>query len=643
MVPMKVMCALFLLALVSAYAQSPGSGDFTSRGVISTPGLLKKLMDVPDVKAAYEACKTKPAQAGCFPSAAAGAPAAQPPASSTGDNSLLRPECQKLMSDCVWAELGPAKQGQILSALNDREGSGGGQIDKQYEGVDIGSVANQSDRAFAPMRDFFKKQLEEALYGDLKTASNNTTDHAVFLKIYETRVSKNLVETITGFCMDVSPAVMGSGNGSRSYKLGTETGTGPDSRFDFRKQHGEMLSQAATAGNVWKTCASDIRFICTYKGDTCPPQQSYSEIAASVASSGSGSSAPASASSGPAVQAPACANDDATQKEACKVEAAMKEARAALLAAAQLKTAYGSAFGGGDSFQGLANAKVYTGGGTAGEKSIDEVATLTSKDVETNYGAGASAEATRLAQACGAAAQTAAGGSGSATSSSGAASTGFDAEACKRYVMTQEKAKDAEAGITEYAMRSKVMQERMKKDLISDTTGQNLAKYLKETGLSDSEIQAIQTDDAKKQKAVAGILANYEAQRQQVILDMQDKIKNKKTAQGNTFDKDSVATAANAIQAELSSEPDRYKRVTNYSNLVTVFLQKSGSGPGGISFSAGASVEKELANSALDPNTNSAIRTNLASQGAGGGGGSQQAQQSLLKGEELNSLLLDLK
>ena len=119
---------------------------------------------------------------------------------------------------------------------------------------------------------------------------------------------------------------------------------------------------------------------------------------------------------------------------------------------------------------------------------------------------------------------------------------------------------------------------------------------------------------------------------------MQDRIK-KKSASSATFDQASVSGAASLIQAELASEPERYKRVTHYSNLITVFLQRGGAG--NISFTGSAAAEKELSNSGMDANTNTQIRNNLANQGLGGVGNT--AQQSLIKGQELNNLLLDLK
>ncbi|MBI2519599.1 MAG: hypothetical protein HYV97_04255 [Bdellovibrio sp.] len=620
----KLCWCVWLLLANPIYAQSTGSGqgaDFTSRGLVSSPGILKRLMEHPKVKQAYDDCKREES---CGPSPTS--------AANTNTNPIMDKDCQDKLSKCVWGKLSQTEQGQILDALNSLEGSGGGRASSEYEQLDLGTVKAQSDRAFIPMRDFFKKQLEQALYGDVKGASNNVVDQAVFLQIYETRVSKNLIETITSFCIDTHPS-QGTGNGFHIYKIGSGSGSGSELETN-RKAHADLLGSGSSAGMAWSACATDIRNVCTYlaSGATCPPQIVQANLTPSNAAAPVpvGTTAPIQGSGTPAS---ACAMNEDTQTAACKVETAMKTARAALTMAAELKTAYGSAFQGGNSFQGWDN-KVYTGGSKSGEKTIDEISTVTSKNVETAYGSGAAAEAAQVAQACGAPSQVPSNGT---TASPGGNASTFNAATCQKYVMTQEMALKAESDLSEYSLRSKVMQERMKSKLINDQTGEELAKYLKETGMSESEIQSIKSNPTKKDKAIASIIGNYESQRLKIIKDMQDRIA-KTSATTATFDQTSTGDAAKLIQQELASEPERYKRVTHYSNLITVFLQKGGSG--NLSFTGSAAAEKELGNSALDANTNTQIRTNLANQGLGGGGNT--AQQSLIKGETLNNLLLDL-
>ncbi|HAZ14749.1 MAG TPA: hypothetical protein DCY86_18310 [Bdellovibrionales bacterium] len=627
----KHMIVILVLAWSGhAFAQTSGSGsgsgqgvDFTSNAVVRSPSIIKRLLEHPQVRAAYDQCRQQ--QTGC--GSGSGSSAGQ----------IMGRNCQDELAQCAWGKLPQTTQGQIIEALNSLEGNSGDRAGSEFEKLDLGTVKSQSDRAFIPMREFFKKQLEDALYSDVRGASNNIVDQKVFIQIYETRVSKNLVEAITSFCIDIHPDVRK--RTPRVYELGVGSGSGSTLEIN-RKAQSDLLGSGSDAGEAWKACASDIRNICTYldtSGSSCPSQQ----VLANFGGSGSGSSSSPAANTltqgTGSTQATACAKDESTQIAACKVEAAMKTARAALIMADELKTAFGSAFQGGSAYQGLANSKVYTGGGVSGEKSIDEISTLTSKNVETAYGAGAAAEAAKIAQACGAPSQIPGSGSGATSPVGGSSAAAFNASVCQRYVMTQEMALKAEADLSEYSLRSRAMQERMKTKLSNDPNGAELTKYLKETGMSESEIQGIKGDAAKKDKAVASILGSYEAQRLKIIQDMQERIQ-KNSATTATLDQSSASTAAANIQQELSSEPERYKRVTHYSNLITVFLQKGGAGS--ITFIRSAAAERELGNSAMDAATNTQIRNNLANQGLGGS--ANTAQQSLIKGQDLNSILIDL-
>lgn len=628
-----------------ARAQTP----VASGAIISSRSIMLRMLEIPEVRQAHEACVTS---TGCAPGGAA-----TPAPNATPGSSIMDSSCQDKIANCIWNEMGnQGKQAQIMAALGSLSGSGSSS--GEFENLELGTIGAQKDRAFAGMNTFFKTQLEQALYGEFRANTVNTVDHKSFLQIYETRVSKSLVEAITAFCIDTDPTVAGTPT-NRVYKLGTDTppaatptpaaasvtsatatptptpAPASGSVQAHREAHATLLSDGKRAGQVWQTCAADIRLVCTYlsSGSTCPNEIIASDLASSAATpaapSTGGTPTPTAASTprvGHGAAAKACAGDEHTQIEACKVETAMKQARQALNIAGELKTAFERRTDGG-SFQ-LANVNVYSGGARPGEKSIDEVSTITSKDVSEHFGSGAQAESQRLSQACGVS------GGGA-----GAPAGDFNAAGCQEFVMSEEQAKAAENSLTEYSLRSKVLSEKLKEKLVNDARGEELTKYLKETGMGDDEIAAITRDEEKKQKVVAGIVSNYEAQRLQVIKDLQGRIKSKSSTSA-TFGREEVSSAAESMRAELASEPERFKRVAHYSNLITVFL--SGGEAGGVSMTSSVSAERELANSAINAETNTAIQNNLNTQGLGGGGaGGTQAQQSLINKDGLNSILID--
>gem|GEM_PF-4377753 len=658
----EILFSIFMIAFIAIVpidgrAQTPpGSGpgrDFTSRG-ITTASFLTRLLEIPEVRTAHEQCKNEGSSTPPAPSSPAGSAtaAATPSAIMDGDR-------QNAIADCIWRKMGEqGKQQQILEAMN-RLGSGSGSSSSEYERLDLGNVQTNSDRAVIAMRSFFKNQLEQALYGEVRANSIHTVDHAVFIKIFETRLSKNLIESITTLCYDINLVTTFSrDNGPFIIQI-------PTSDRDIetnRTANTALLADGNRAATLWSKCANSIKDACSYleaSDGTCGTKVTLAEVRSTPSPSGTSGSAPTSTSTAtPATASGArgeavvfCAKDDNAQRRFCEVEAHMRTTRTSLLMAKELREAFDAKAADSGAFSNTAfrgEVVVYNGGGS-GQKSIDEVSTVTSKDVSDHYGSGAQAEAQRLAQACGVAASAPAGGAtatGASPPPSSAGASAFNEAECRKYVMTQEQGHQAEAALSEYALRSKAQEEKMKQKLGNDRTGEELTKYLREAGYSNERIEQIKANPVEKDKIVVNILKTYEEEREQVIKSMSDRIKTRTAGQGSgSFSQETAQSTAQQLQTELATEPARYKRVVHFSNLITGFLGSTNSSSGGNNNSVsigggGIGVERELANSSEDAALNTRIRANIQAQG-GAIGGSGSGGQSTVDVNTLNRLLIE--
>lgn len=108
---------------------------------------------------------------------------------------------------CVWTQLDQPQNKQlkaeVLSYLND-----GKNVDE--EGSDqrndnFLNLSKDDSKAVIALRDFYTRRLEEALYGAPKNGSmfhSQMPDQTDFFKLQKTQLGKNIVATLTSYCID---------------------------------------------------------------------------------------------------------------------------------------------------------------------------------------------------------------------------------------------------------------------------------------------------------------------------------------------------------------------------------------------------------------------------------------------------------
>jgi len=192
-----LICPKISLGQGGAGAGGPASGSGIQGGFEGIdPGIMQKLLLHQAVAPIAEGCKT----------------------SSPND-----------VGTCIWAGLDDTQKSQIIAALA-QQGSGsgtstpnpsgnqatsaggpaatsasGGNGPNEFEGRDLGTLKKTSDPVMKKMREYFERELREAIYGSVQGVSNKQVDHAVFNNLYETSTSRYIIEAISAYCIEINP------------------------------------------------------------------------------------------------------------------------------------------------------------------------------------------------------------------------------------------------------------------------------------------------------------------------------------------------------------------------------------------------------------------------------------------------------
>jgi hypothetical protein len=491
--------------------------------------------------------------------------------------------------ECIWNKLtengDTAKQDELRAIIEQHQlarpsGGSTGENKGRYERNVLSNIQEHNvDPAVAAMQTHMSNLLRDAMYNGMKSQVENkqvrVVDHATFTTLFESRVSKGIVEAISSFCLDVT-------------SLGTPVWIIPDdaaAREANRKRNTEALGTPAgleAAKIHWNQCATNIKIACTLKApDATPPDtQACPSVVATLAAD-----APPPATGEPVTRRAAnfCSGTLITQQRACQVQEVLEQSRQQLLYLAAVKEGYRNLGmpleGGGTSTQSgdMSNAvshctrndhgrcvaseavsvSVYNGAG-AGEKTIEDVTTITSGgDIMKGYADAHKTDTKDLLERCAAAP---------------------DNEECQRFKMTQAESDTAKEQLAEMSLRGRAMKEsleRIRKGIHGETGGldetkakEELTQLLKEEGRSQEQIDAIMNGSNDRLKAViSDINTNYESQRKGLIESL-----SKKITDATVTEVQNASAVIDNAKRELLSRPDEYKQVLHFSNIVTGLL-----------------------------------------------------------------------
>ena len=112
----------------------------------------------------------------------------------------------KEILDCVWNQLESDKnlKEEVLSYLND--GSKTNEEGKDLRKASLINLDKEESKTVQALRDFYNQKLEEALYGGPTRAGSlvhsHLADQTDFLRLQKTQLGKNIVATLTSYCIE---------------------------------------------------------------------------------------------------------------------------------------------------------------------------------------------------------------------------------------------------------------------------------------------------------------------------------------------------------------------------------------------------------------------------------------------------------
>ena len=152
-------------------------------------GMLEKLRETEPVKSQYASCQQEredPVKFGIYPDGMAG---------------------------CVWSKLDQSQKEQVQRMVefiekdeNGRTPAGQEENKKQFDSVSlVNSKRAQLDPVDEKVQEFFAKKIVDGLYGDGSDNKRTIVKHDNFYQLYKTRLSKNILEAISSFCVEAIP------------------------------------------------------------------------------------------------------------------------------------------------------------------------------------------------------------------------------------------------------------------------------------------------------------------------------------------------------------------------------------------------------------------------------------------------------
>ena len=108
--------------------------------------------------------------------------------------------------ECVWKQINQDEQlkEEVLSYLN--EGSKTDEEGKDLRKANLINLDKEESKTVQALRDFYNQKLEEALYGGPTRAGSlvhsHLADQTDFLRLQKTQLGKNIVATLTSYCIE---------------------------------------------------------------------------------------------------------------------------------------------------------------------------------------------------------------------------------------------------------------------------------------------------------------------------------------------------------------------------------------------------------------------------------------------------------
>ncbi len=512
-------------------------------------------------------------------------------------------KCQKANVDdigsCIWE--GHDDGGKKIKGLTDvqkkaankeLEGSsspGQEENNKKYEALQISNLENSGpDKALQKVKDYFSNKLREALYGDIKSEAVKDkiqiVDHGTFYDLFENRLSKNIVEALSSYCIEAKPFQLEHSHFEGKDEQATSliafvVSKNAKERSLLREQNLGKLSQTTIVGgnkksikayDDWSRCIVSIDQMCTGFKYVCETANCQTKISKNINCQSIADREDSKECDDKNKEGKKYKNKDFayTKGRACAVTNYMKSARQSLLAIATVKKKWderGKEIGSDfaifstskaaclkkDSKTGLCTEykEIINYNPNNKKTGINAVNTLTSNELINNSGFKEEAkEIEKEFKKC---------------------SIDKDQDICKKFISKNRKEK--EKTLAEVSLRSKIMAEKLDSDQFNK---KEVSHYLKEQGYSDEQIKKQIEDEDKIEILKTEIARKYKAEREGLLKELRRQME-ASTAKEKKYDPGNDQEAIANIGSEIKERTKKFQQLVHFNNIVSGYLDVS--------------------------------------------------------------------
>jgi hypothetical protein len=354
---------------------------------------------------------------------------------------------------------------------------------------------------------YLYEQLQKALYGEIKKDAVNkrvkVVDQYVFLQLFQGQLSKNVLATVSSYCIEADEENLISDD---KVKREQQRENNIKGLSNFVTKNGKTLPEAH---RKWVSCFKSLQPIC--ENTNVQGVYDYSTLSNT--------------------------NKDHQYSiyRACLVTGQLKRLRQALIQLMPIDEAFKKQKLHGFNDTGY---EIYRGGKGKDEKSVDELTTITSGDINRGFAKKQSEAATEFEKEC--------------------TNGENNKDICKKYFITDDAKKDINSAIVADALHA----EKMQKDINNISSSDDLKAFLKSEKRSKKQIERKIATEQSIEQTKKSIQVQYEREKENLIKYFAKRI-NAKT--------DNAANRVTILE-ELKNRTKDYARLIHYNNIVAGYL-----------------------------------------------------------------------
>jgi len=463
------------------------------------------------------------------------------------------------LANCVWEGATGNDGSEIIKKLNGEEkekyyidlglNKKGGALKKEVkektyigvEGVGIDKkIKEPQDSALNALSNYLSKKLKDHFLKDLTEEQKKKgvlIDHASFNKIYKTRISKNIISSISSYCLNATPEGFLHYSPYDKKNLDPENLIQKNRKANLKKLNEFHESEKKDVNKAflhWSKCLKQIKYICRqqklYKNETDEEKEALKKRLVTWYGDRSDDTQNKS-------------DFDYTSDTACLVNSTIKGLRRVLMKVKDIEKDYKESGKGGYGFKD-------SGIEVLEAKDLDGATSLTSGEFEKSGFKEESAKmAENLEKNC---------RENKATNE------------CLNYVNIGKSAQSEDAAFLEYKTRLDGLQQKL-----DNLDEEAVKKYLKENKYIDKNTEQSLTED-QLLKIQEEMKAEYENEKKALISRMNRKIKGRsvQSSEGNDLEIDFKKSEETFEQIEvgLRSRAKEYTELLHFNNIVSGFL-----------------------------------------------------------------------